>query len=482
MALGLVTLLITNDCNSDSLVPNLSGQGGAHSLKWNLWGHTIRDFVHSDERMTEFQTILRSLGLIKGNGWNFLTTASMRIANHEIESRKSDLLDWLDEGGSVWFLPRAWQGSFGEVSDINAWHAYLLGTLKKTERELKIINGVAFVAFVLILALWDSMLRILFVQRSHGSSLARWLKRMLVICGALVVFAATTRRSISESNWAKAIKSRKAYRIPWTPVDNPPPSTIPHRTDVLITDHYASDYWASYSKVIDFAHPGNRHWKDTTKRYAAGYARLSPSLKNDFCRSLLDWERVNRRFLTQDEERYWNRVVDEEVLRRFCHRELSMAHFPLIHSLLSQLDALKSETRYGWWRDMTIHTKVIPAYLQQWEETLLPSPTLFQKLRKNDEKKMGTLARKSLPSAFAPSTFCQKLFQESRKGLHYHDRKRPNQERRHLPPRPRPKEPISGAWLEEGDRVEVSDECRPSGQGEKNWFCDKMGPKCMALL
>lgn len=454
-----------------------TGQGGAHSLKWNLWGHTVSDYVLSDKRMTEIQTILRSLGFIKGNGWNLLTTGSMRLANHEIESKNTDFNYWLKRGGSLWFLPKSWQGFFDEESDINDWHGYLLGTLKKTAWELKVINLVVFVAFVLILRLWDSVLAMLAIHRSNGSSLSRWLKRMVVICGAIVMCASFIQQMISKTDWAKAIKSNKAYRIPWTALGNPPPSTIPYRTDVLITKHYSSDYWASYTKLINFAHPGNKHWKDITEQYADGYARLSPSLKNDFCTSLLTWERLHRRFLTQDGERYWNRVVDEDVLKRFCHRGLSTAYDPLIDSLLEQLDILKSETRYGWWRDMVIHTNVIPSYLQQWEETLLPSPTVIQKRHTNSVvmRKVGTSPTKKMSlsaNTFVPTTLCQKellVRKESPRGVHHHqNRKQSNQggRRRSLPPLPRPKEPIPGAWLEEGDEVDVADECRPRGQGE----------------
>jgi hypothetical protein len=246
----------------------------------------------------------------------------------------------------------------------------------------------------------------------------------------------------------------------------------------LITEHYASDHWASYTKLIDFAHPGNKHWKDTTKQYADGYARLSPNLKTDFCTSLLSWERLNRRFLTQDGERYWNRINDVDVLQRFCHRGLSTAYDPLIETLLEQLDALKIDTRYGWWRDMTIHTKIIPSYLQRWEEILLPSPTHIEKQYTNRvvRNKVGAKTPNrisSSPNNFVPIAVCQKELLLPKKSLgrvhRYQDRKQLNYgglRRRNFPPLPRPKEPIPGVWLEEGDRVDIVHECRPRGQGE----------------
>ena len=65
------------------LETRMIGQGGSYSLKWNLWGNTFSDFVHADSRMTEVQKYLRSMGLLKGNGWTFVAQASMRIGNFE---------------------------------------------------------------------------------------------------------------------------------------------------------------------------------------------------------------------------------------------------------------------------------------------------------------------------------------------------------------------------------------------------------------
>lgn len=65
------------------LETRMIGQGGSYSLKWNHWGNTFSDFVHADSRMTEVQKFMRSMGLLKGNGWTFVAQASMRISNLE---------------------------------------------------------------------------------------------------------------------------------------------------------------------------------------------------------------------------------------------------------------------------------------------------------------------------------------------------------------------------------------------------------------
>lgn len=65
------------------LETRMIGQGGSYSIDWSHWGHTFSDFTFAEERMWEPLKTMRSLGLVKGNGWNMITVASMRIANDD---------------------------------------------------------------------------------------------------------------------------------------------------------------------------------------------------------------------------------------------------------------------------------------------------------------------------------------------------------------------------------------------------------------
>ena len=58
-------------------------QGGSYSLLWSQWGHTFSDYVNADTKMREPFVTMRSLGLLKGRGWNLITVASGRIANED---------------------------------------------------------------------------------------------------------------------------------------------------------------------------------------------------------------------------------------------------------------------------------------------------------------------------------------------------------------------------------------------------------------
>ena len=58
-------------------------QGGSYSLLYTQWGHTFYDYANAASRMKEPFTTLRSFGLLKADGWNLLSVASMRIINEE---------------------------------------------------------------------------------------------------------------------------------------------------------------------------------------------------------------------------------------------------------------------------------------------------------------------------------------------------------------------------------------------------------------
>ena len=65
------------------LETRMIAQGGSYSLLWNNWGSTFADYAHGETRMAEPRRTMRSLGLLKGSGWNLLSVASMRIINEE---------------------------------------------------------------------------------------------------------------------------------------------------------------------------------------------------------------------------------------------------------------------------------------------------------------------------------------------------------------------------------------------------------------
>ena len=419
-------------------------------MLWNQWGHTFSDYVNADKRMTEPQKTLRSLGLIKGKGWNYISTLSMRMANEDTDMKPDDLEYLLEEEGGLWFLPTSWQ-YVEEESDISDFHAFGIGVVKRVEYELKrcylIGLGVYIFTFFFLVTL-QRFFGLGKVSRQSKFSVAfRFFVRLATIHGVIVFFAWFALRTVEESNWAKGIRNRKMYRLPVADMGDPTQATIPYKDDILnVTRHYSSDYLASYTKLIDVAHPGNAHWEDVTRNYAAPYSIFTDSMKKYFCSMLIDEVTTSRRFLKQDEERFWIEVVDMDELVQTCHRDLTTANDPMIDNLISQIDSLQTETIFGKFRSTVMQTKIIPDYLKSWETHFIdeksiknadapPFPTKHMELKESMvglRRTISSHARaESLPSR-DPSLSIRK---------------------RALPDMEQRLEPFYGAWLKEGDRV-----------------------------
>jgi len=438
------------------------GQGGSYSLLWHQWGHTFSDFLHSDKRMTEPQKTFRSLGIIKGNGWNYLSTLSMRMANEDTEMRRDDLEEFLEEEGGLWFLPMSWQ-DVNEFSDISDWHAYGIGVLKRIKLEFKryyFIGMGVYASTFFSLVMLQRVLGIGKVSKQSRFNIAlRFVFRIIAIHGVIIFLARYALNTIEDSYWAKSIRSRKLYRIPVAESNNPASSTIPHKDDILFVPHYSSEYLASYARVVYFAHPGNSYWRTITKTYAAPYASLTKSLKEDFCATLVVDITEGRRFLKQDEERFWTEVISIDELIKVCHKDLSTAINPLLESLLSQIDSLQSETKFGKFRGTEMQSKIIPQYLQKWDKILfrkrLETDTYTQSL---STKRTPLLERNRSRRAIHFRTRVESMTTSA-----FNSRFR----RQALPRQPPRKEPYFGAWLKEGDRVSALFRCNEESD---RWF------------
>lgn len=437
------------------------GQGGSYSLLWNQWGHTFYDYVHADKRMTEPQKTLRSLGIIKGNGWNYLSSLSMRMANEDTDMKEEHLEEFLEEEGGFKFLPMSWQKQgLNEESDISSWHAFALALLKRIKSELRKLYFIGLGVYVAVFYFLVKAQRSLGIGGSNKQSTfaigLRFVGRILATHGVVVGIAWLALNSVEDTPWAKAIKSRKLYRIPVTEINDPAPSTIPNTGDILFVPHFSSDYLASYARVIDYAHPGNLYWKRVAFAYAPSYNDLSPKMKDLFCSTLIFETTRDRRFLKQDEERFWTEVLDENELLTACHRELTLAFDPLLETLSDQIVSLRTETEFGKFRGTAMQAKTMTDYLQSWDNRVFanssqetPSSESFLK-RPEHTRKSQAFAR-----AIHSQTRLESLGRSStplRKAG--------------LPPQPPREEPFYGAWLKEGDRVEGKFACKEDGL----WF------------
>jgi hypothetical protein len=351
-----------------------------------------------------------------------------------------------------------------DYDSLTYWHAFLLGTLNNIERETKKLYMYAVVALAILACIVDTLKWIYSGNIKSGSFFVRTLRRIVVSHGLIIVLSWIVLRRIDETSWAKSIKSKKAYRLPVAVPDQTmilPPSTLPDKRDVLIAPQMASTYLGSYGRVLEYAHPGNVYWKEVTSTYADGYTKLpSKTLQLHFCKSLIEWVLFDRRFLIQDEERYWS-AVDGNSLSSYCHRAIIRRSDPLIDDIFREIDSLDSESIFGLFRGTSMQQKVVPELLDDIELRFMSrveAPSLSSDILPNHVSSKPKLtksspSKKGSPLKLNPQWNLSKYMEGSTFSRSYRD------SRSALPPHPSPKEPVMGAWIEEGDMVEVMHEC-----------------------
>mmetsp|Transcript_22536 Transcript_22536/g.53245 ORF Transcript_22536/g.53245 Transcript_22536/m.53245 type:complete len:1016 (-) Transcript_22536:116-3163(-) len=450
------------------LETRLIPQGMSYSLLWTHWGHTFSDFVNADTRMKEPFRTMRSIGLLPSRGINMITSATSRIVNEDSGYDYGYLEEFIDEGGFP-LVPGSWQKPISKdyyeelfpgenYNELTHWHAFLLGTLTNIERETKTLYMYAVAALLALSVLVDLFKRVYFGNLKSGSFFFRSMKRIVISHGLVILSSWAILRKIDGTPWAKSIKSEKAYRLPLMDRNANitfPPSTLPDKRDILIAPHMAATFLGSYGRVLEYAHPGNKFWKETTTMYADGYSKLpSKELQNNFCNSLIEWVLTEHRFLVQDEERYWS-AVDTDNLVDFCHRAVLRRSDAVIDDILREVDSLDSETEFGLFRGTAMEKTTIPKVLDDIERLIMSrveSPKSSSKLplpASSTSKKTGQSQLEPNPQWDLSKTLEGSSFSRSYR-----------QQRSALPPSPSRKEPAFGAWLEEGDIVEVMQECR----------------------
>jgi hypothetical protein len=380
-------------------------------------------------------------------------------------------LDNLLEKGGFPFLPQAWHGQVDDSEAPKAWYNFLKDTFNKTKDGLRALNVVVHSIYLLCMAIVSMVL--FFLGRSRKDSnpssslwlFVRCLGRLIVTHGMVVGFAVLTLQSMSQTSWARNIRNGKAYRLPDIEKikDESTLGTLPLESDVLISPHYASDYLASYTQLLDVKHSGNKNWKSLTRLHGRGYEQLSPALQNELALSVLQWVQATpSRFLIQNRKRKWTTVTDDKALVQLCHKELALASNPMTRALVRQVESLRAETQWGRWHDMAIHQTVIPAYLQQWEDRLIP-PLRPQVI---------ATSRQQLVSPIASTRVLLSV-----NGLAMTKRSRPSGRRNFTPMDASASTRIVHQVIEEGDIVEAKYQCVFNGEFQLapkiETFCDE---------
>jgi hypothetical protein len=198
---------------------------------------------------------------------------------------------------------------------------------------------------------------------------------------------------------------------------------------------YQSEYLASYTGLYDVAHPGNSAWKESIIQSASGYTKLPVPIKHDICRSLQQWNKHNRqsRILTKNDENEWAEMTDELSLQ-FTHSQLIREDNRLLDAVLLQLDYLKSDIKFGLFRETKMAFFHVASLLKSLETRLLRPAVL--------KKEKNHMLSKQHFRTHSYATL------RSRQSV------TPNRIRSGILPIPPAVEPFEGAWLKVGDIVE----------------------------
>ena len=331
----------------------LLGQGGSYSLRWNMWGHTLDDFEHSETKMRQPWTTLKALGIYKPKGshwgWDWISQNSMRLANSDTGFHEPEKLDeFVDSGG--FHLPKIFTVKLMEGM---TWRDYFSDTATRCKElmgKIAIIGNGIFVSVSLVGAI---IVRV--IGKRSGSvrtpikSVFRLFIRVamydfLVAAVGLVILDRLTR-----SGWARSINARTLYSSPFNNpqfVSDPRPIAVVYNTDVLLSDRLDFKNLASLTDVLDF-HGGNIKFKGTVR----GASKMVDHLKKDEVKRLVDtiihgMKREGSRLLLQNEASDWV-VLDDGDATAYTTHEIMLEANPLMHALEKESKFLLSSYKHG---------------------------------------------------------------------------------------------------------------------------------------
>ena len=316
-------------------------------IRWDMYGHTLFDLRNAAVVMSAPFSVLRSSGLWKPQnrqwGWDWLTTACLRIANNQNGYQFDDLYNFVyryDAMGLPFFLQ-------GDVSEDGGWETFIQQTL----HLLKTFTKVSTIIFTLIYIM-STLIIAIQQHKNFLRTLLRAILRLALWYSFVLILAHYHMDLLSSSQWAKSIKSNTLFAKPFRPINNGhsknalrQTSQLPGRDDVLIGSRYDSRYIGIYNHFLDF-HPGNYKWHDILNKYASLYQSyggiISPVLKNHILETVTS--EVGS-FLKQDEFNVWRQLSPTEV-EKYTNIIVRKKLNTLLSNLDQEISFLEADTRY----------------------------------------------------------------------------------------------------------------------------------------
>jgi hypothetical protein len=358
--------------------------GITFSLRWDMWGHTLHDLANADYYMTHPWTTLRALGLYKPAvtdwGVDYITGASMRIANSGHGFGRDDLDDFIEMGGFAW-LPKFLHG---EVTEQEGWLEYCQNTLllcKEFVTSISVYALQAYICFFLI----ASLLPIKRGKRLYTIRCA--LGRLLAIVAISFLCSIGAKLHVDKTGWAADIKTNMRYasttdsEIVYAGLNDEldGPTTVPTRFDVLIETRYGSRQLAMYNDFIS-GHPGNRFFNKFVRNSAWTYREYPFEFQQasaDYVCGAVALEQG--RFLKQSPAGAWVWVSHGEAIS-YGKRALTLASSDLLSHLAKSIRFMLSNLKYGISRHTAMDLRHTTPFLTFLQDKLLKNKLPPRKL------------------------------------------------------------------------------------------------------
>mmetsp|Transcript_4135 Transcript_4135/g.8133 ORF Transcript_4135/g.8133 Transcript_4135/m.8133 type:complete len:653 (+) Transcript_4135:1539-3497(+) len=425
--------------------------GGSYATHWTQWGHSVLDLADNWRFMWNPIKTLRALGLYKSRdalwGWDYISVLMIRFSNRDYPGRQ-DLMTSL-ENGTLSVIPEFIRPPVKEDledTDTKWYHYYFFIDLAANCKSFLLTASYVAVGVYVGVAFGLNVGLYLIGKRARKDlSLGRNVARAILIPATVYLVFYNTKQRLDSSPWARHIRSKKLYQLSHDFRGPKLPSVLPHEKDVLMLDDFQSEYLASYTRLHEIGHPGNKAFKRMIVESAKGFETLSDSLKLDLSASLMLWNRESQgRFLGKNLVNQWAELT-RPMTMEYIHKQLLRQDNPFVEAAVRSIDYLSSETKFGTWRDTAMQRTHIPSLLRSLELRIvrLPKPSSAEK-GAAEPKARGLV----LPRARASRQLMMDLIMSDTTS----DTQRVVLNG--IPPARPIREPFPGAWLRVGDKVE----------------------------
>lgn len=385
------------------------------SLRWDMWGHTWNDLSNAATVMKQPWATLRALGLYKDPsadwGVDYISGASMRIANEDNGFRRDELIDFVKRDGGFPFLPKWLHGHVADDMS-TTWHGFLLDTLGLCETFMK------YVAIGVLGVYVGLYLLISFISIGLGSGIKQGMIRLgkaLFRLGAILSIVLALYKvaivRVDNTQWASDLRHGLRYTSPFGDEEArfDGPTTFPHRNDVLIETRLKSDFLAMYNDYIG-NHPGNRYWNELVSEKIVTFASYS-ELPTRFRTAVAEYivgsiYSAAGRFLYQDEGTDFVELNERDAVL-YTYNELTVKSDRIRAKVVTQLEYLISEAKYGHLRESIMSMEYTIPFLVILQQRLLGSPPKSKRSNNPLARPASRSTDRSLTRAFQHSQMAQ---------------------------------------------------------------------------